>query len=61
MSVNITVHHLNVDSTPPSSNHILETARKLVDAATSETSSHWRSLPIPSAANLCAFYAWYLD
>lgn len=47
MSFDITAHQYNVDSSSPSSFHILETARKVVDAATS-TSSEWHSIAPPS-------------
>lgn len=48
MSPDITVHHFNIDSSPPSSTRLLGAARQLVDAATG-TSSEWHSIiPVSS-------------
>ncbi|KAF8516055.1 hypothetical protein JB92DRAFT_2912213 [Gautieria morchelliformis] len=46
MSLDITAHHFNVDSSPPSSTLLLEAARKLVDAA---SSSKWSFIRPPIA------------
>ncbi|KAF8510162.1 hypothetical protein JB92DRAFT_3144463 [Gautieria morchelliformis] len=46
MSLDITAHHFNVDSSPPSSILLLEAARKLVDAA---SPSKWRFIRPPIA------------
>ncbi|KAF8574036.1 hypothetical protein K439DRAFT_1665589 [Ramaria rubella] len=49
MSLDITVHHFAVDSSPISQTYLLDSAQRLVDAATSSTSG-WRSVvpPLPS-------------